>query len=410
MNEKLTFPDLVARLATATGTTELVSELFLKELFAVASKALIAGESVKIKGIGTFNVAKVNARRSVDVNTGENIEIPEHNKISFTPDKELADAINEPFAAFDTIILSDEFSEDLIQLSEQHPTAEEVIESSPTDENEEDLDNNYEEIAEDTHTQQVTSEEKIDEEKQEIELPPPFPQPQEIVIEEEKPQENLIEEEVVTVEEPISPPQEKPQEETTQEEAETHHEQPLEEKPQNEEIIKEENETPVAPVINSELDIEQALRKSTIKGFLWGVLVTLLACAIATYLLLPHMSNWGNNSDVTIDDDTLIADSTLLVEEDTSQAIAEPEKPTVVTDTVSAQMVLFRMARKHYGDPNFWVYIYEENKHLIKDPNNVSPGTVLVIPPAEKYGIDPNDKQSLDEAKRKSFAILSNYE
>jgi hypothetical protein len=56
------------------------------------------------------------------------------------------------------------------------------------------------------------------------------------------------------------------------------------------------------------------------------------------------------------------------------------------------------------------VYIYEENKSKIANPNNMRPGTVLVIPPAEKYGIDSKDKASVEKAKKKSFEILKRYE
>ena len=57
------------------------------------------------------------------------------------------------------------------------------------------------------------------------------------------------------------------------------------------------------------------------------------------------------------------------------------------------------MSRKHYGRYEFWVYIYEENKDKIANPNSVSPGLVVVIPPSEKYGIDKNDEESVRKAK-----------
>ena len=82
------------------------------------------------------------------------------------------------------------------------------------------------------------------------------------------------------------------------------------------------------------------------------------------------------------------------------------EEPAVVTETVTSQVVLSTMADKHYGSQWFWVYIYEENKDKIDDPDNVPIGTVVVIPPAEKYGIDVNDPASLKKAQRRSWEIL----
>ena len=94
-----------------------------------------------------------------------------------------------------------------------------------------------------------------------------------------------------------------------------------------------------------------------------------------------------------------------------SQAKADkPEKPAdtgkpgqssgEVTDVVTSQIVLTTLSEKHYGSPWFWVYIYEENvaRGIIHDPNNIRPGTKVVIPPASKYGIDPKDKAALRKA------------
>ena len=93
MNQKITFPELVSAISESTGFSKYISEEFLKELFALVASKLVEGENVKIKKLGTFKVIDVDARKSVKVGTGEEIEIPEHRKISFTPDKELAEAI-----------------------------------------------------------------------------------------------------------------------------------------------------------------------------------------------------------------------------------------------------------------------------------------------------------------------------
>ena len=71
-------------------------------------------------------------------------------------------------------------------------------------------------------------------------------------------------------------------------------------------------------------------------------------------------------------------------------------------------MYLSKMSTKHYGKPDFWIYIYEENRDKIADPNNAKPGTVVVIPPAAKYGIDPNNKASIDQARKHTYELLSN--
>lgn len=89
-----------------------------------------------------------------------------------------------------------------------------------------------------------------------------------------------------------------------------------------------------------------------------------------------------------------------------SDTVALAEEEPIITETITTQVVLSTLAEKHYGSQWFWVYIYEENKDRIDDPDNVPPGTVVVIPPAEKYGIDAKNPASLKKAQRLSWEIL----
>ena len=114
MNKKLTFPELAELLSVATNTSKRMSELALREMFAVISGKLLDGESVKIDGLGVFKVTEVNSRRSVNVNTGEAIEIPGHSKITFVADKRLAEAVNAPFASFESVVLDDDVTADML--------------------------------------------------------------------------------------------------------------------------------------------------------------------------------------------------------------------------------------------------------------------------------------------------------
>ncbi len=59
---------------------------------------------------------------------------------------------------------------------------------------------------------------------------------------------------------------------------------------------------------------------------------------------------------------------------------------------------LRKIALKEYGHKVFWAYIYEENKDIIKDPNNVPIGTKLRLPAKSKYGIDAKDNNSIKKA------------
>ena len=59
---------------------------------------------------------------------------------------------------------------------------------------------------------------------------------------------------------------------------------------------------------------------------------------------------------------------------------------------------LSRLALKKYGHKAFWVYIYEENRMRLKDPDNIPVGAVITLPAASKYQIDPTDTNSVNRA------------
>ena len=107
MENKLSLTDVAELLSQRTGCTKKTAEQFLKELFAEASAVISSGESLKIYGLGTFKSVWVAPRNSVNVRSGESFEIPGHYKLSFVPDKKMKDAVNAPFADFETVVLSD---------------------------------------------------------------------------------------------------------------------------------------------------------------------------------------------------------------------------------------------------------------------------------------------------------------
>lgn len=107
MSERLNTQDLIDLLIKRQGLEKKEAENFVKEFFALIEEGLEKDRFVKIKGLGTFKLVDVENRESVNVNTGERIEIQGHTKISFVPDSSLRDIINKPFAHFETVILND---------------------------------------------------------------------------------------------------------------------------------------------------------------------------------------------------------------------------------------------------------------------------------------------------------------
>ena len=104
---KVGFKDLAVLLAQRHGLSQDAADRFVSQMVDVLNDALRYEKFVKIKGLGTFKVQSVSARKSIDVNTGEPIKIAGREKISYIPDAGLRDLVNRPFASFETVALND---------------------------------------------------------------------------------------------------------------------------------------------------------------------------------------------------------------------------------------------------------------------------------------------------------------
>lgn len=107
MNEKINIQELIQLLSDRLGVGAQDAESFIKEFFLLIESGLERDKYVKVKGLGTFKLIDVDNRESVDVNTGERIEIQGHTKISFTPENTLKELVNRPFSHFEAVVLND---------------------------------------------------------------------------------------------------------------------------------------------------------------------------------------------------------------------------------------------------------------------------------------------------------------
>lgn len=116
------------------GLTQAEAERFISKMFEVANEGLHEDKLLKIKWLGTFKVAPVKDRESVDVNTGERIVIEGRDKISFTPDNILKEIVNKPFAQFETVVVNDgvDFSDIDEKFSLQAVPAEPIAAEMPS--------------------------------------------------------------------------------------------------------------------------------------------------------------------------------------------------------------------------------------------------------------------------------------
>lgn len=134
---KVSITELASKLMEKHGLKRTEAELFIRQFVGVINDGLKNDKSVKVKGLGTFKVQAVSARKSVDVNTGEAIVIEGRDKISFTAEAVMRDLVNAPFAQFETVIVNDgvDFSEIDAKHEADNTEAEEptpAVEPTPT--------------------------------------------------------------------------------------------------------------------------------------------------------------------------------------------------------------------------------------------------------------------------------------
>ncbi len=103
MNNKFLLQDLVQLILDTNDLDKKEVEAFVRAYFTVIEKALFEEEYIKINDLGKFSLQKVEARKSVDVNTGEVFEIKAHYKLAFLPDVKLKEIANKPFEHLEAI-------------------------------------------------------------------------------------------------------------------------------------------------------------------------------------------------------------------------------------------------------------------------------------------------------------------
>lgn len=390
MNEKITLQDLVELLSEKNDMTKKNADAFLRCMFDLIEEALTNEKYVKIKGLGTFKLTEVDSRESMNVNTGERIEIQGHTKISFTPDTTMKELINKPFSHFETVILNDgveledtpfdiepkveEMADEMVEkiIEEPQVEVEPVVEVKV-------------EVAEEPVVSPVVDEpipveevsESIEEEPKEIEAA--------VVEEPEVPEPVVIEEKPVEVEEKVEPVEEEISEEVSIPE------EKVEEKP---EIF-----VPEAP---------RAENKTTFKVLIGIIVVLLLIILFGVYWIFFRQekvdTNWEYTapvketaSVVQVEEQQAVKEDTLLVSEDTmvvqpvqeEQTMVLPEDVvyeitgTITTLTLEPGQTLVKLALKYYGSKNFWPYIVQHNPDVIKDADRVPKGATIKIPKLE---------------------------
>ena len=381
MNEKVNIQNLIELLVEKHRITPKEAEEFVKTFFAVIEEGLEQDKYVKIKGLGTFKLIGVESRGSIDVNTGERIEIQGHTKVSFTPDSALKELINRPFGHFETVILNENT----------------VLEDTPIEKAGED------------ELEDVSIGQNVADESDTISEIPSEPASPLI--------ESVIATEKVATEEDADEQQEEEGEISTTEET-------LKNSQQKEDTYEG---------VLQQTDIKKN-KDNGLKWFMIALACVLLACAgIVFYLYYPDLQEesipvsseeeytyptvtMGLQQDSIQEDSLKRTEDTLRIPQPTTaeenpvsrQQVEKkvvPEEPqkvvkkttvksqpvnpdsvnyeivgTETTYTVKEGETLTRISLRFYGTKALWPYIVKHNADVLKNPNNVTSGTTLKIP------------------------------
>ncbi len=417
MNEKITLPVLTQLLALHTGDSRKQSEDFIKEFFGAISAALANGEQVKIKDFGVFKTTLVGARKSVNVSTGEDHEIPAHYKVSFTPSKEIAAIINEPFEMFETVELNDNVSlEDMETLDPSTP--DDAISSLDSqDANQPEPDTDQPDKPEPDQSEQPESDDQPDQpepdqpEQPESDDLPDQPEPDQS----EQPESDDLPEHdnspVYVFDDSVSD--------------QSHHSDDESNTPDDAESSSDDEENAPKPA-----------KGRFWLGFLSGFAAAFFVAFIiyGTFLYIGDSPSLHSNQVQTPSEVT--ANVTSAADQAADQYDAprpatqsaesdqtEPEQKTTETpevntqpsdsplyDTITKTRYLTTMAKDHYGNYHFWPYIYMENQKFLGHPDRITPGTKVVVPPLSKYGVDPSNPEHIKKAKQLGVEIYKKYQ
>lgn len=442
MNNRLSIQDLALILSEQTGKSTEEALRFLQEFIAVVSEGVYNDKLVKVKGLGTFKIIRVEERASVSVNSGERFVIPSHYKFTFTPDKELKELVNKPFSLFDTVELNEEVDFSDVDVSADTSGAEDAADDS----SEEILPDGIPEQAIEapqTPEPEVKPEPAVEEEAAPKEEAKAEPEPETETTPEpevEAEPEPKAEAETTPQEEVEAEPESEAETETTPEpevEAEPEPKIEAETTPQEEAKAEPKPAEPVSSVSGYK-EYRRKRRRSASRKLLFPIacLFVVIVLGIVYIVCLsgrttvnknwePPMAEVGNptpeagmnpvpadSTGVTPPDSaSLAADSVVaeppVVEE--NQPEETPKSDILALVTIKAGDRLASFAKQYYGHKFFWVYIYQYNQDIISDPNNIPIGTELRIPDPGLYGIDATDRSSIDKAAALQSQILGKF-
>ena len=430
-SEKVTLAGLTARLSVRTGDTKRQTEDFLRELFALISDELEKGESVKVPGLGVFKSIEVEARKSVNVNTGEETLIPGHRKIVYMASKELSATVNEPFSMFQTIELSDEAVVELEGAEAAEPEPEAVCDVP------------FASTVYELEEPEVIAEPELERESAQEAA-------SELIPEQPEAFQPASEESPDSDDDPKDPKDLNDLRDSND---------PKDPKDLND--LRDSNDLKdfkdfkdlndfkdskdlTDPDISEDSEVPAIPKKRFWPGFLIGFAAACMIAFVAVWALFEYgvlsserlaeaepkpavkaaAMTPGSVEVPAVEPDKSKSEPEPAakepevqepeVQKQATKAETEPPVPTQpsdkkVYDTITKTRYLTTMAKDHYGNYHLWPYIYKENEKILGHPDRIRPGTKVVVPPLSKYGVNPDNKADIDKAKKLGNEIYARY-
>ena len=410
--EKISSQEIIDLIASKALISKRAAEEFIKMMIATIEESLLAGDVVKIKNFGTFKLQWNEHRKSVNVQTGEEIILDGYHKVTFIPEASLKDLVNEPFAHLEPVQLDDESN---FVISEKKEN--EVLDPLRifTEQASEIKDILSEIQALSVSSKPVASEEQVkDQEQTGIEFEVSKTN-EPIILDKEKVIEQAIEPTEIISEEPVLIEQEETQ------------------------IISELTDDK----IETSSFLENAKSKNRKIWFLVLIILLLLAgTGSGLYFLYPPAKDFTDSTylknkktilkmseGVSITDMLNTISSwftpetkqtpipeTIFIPKDTSAMDSVTEKPQIDSlqylfdnpriyreylgsERINPGSRLTIISKRYYGNKIFWVYIYEANKDHIPNPDNIPVGTLIRIPKVDSKLIDSTNPRCIQKAK-----------
>lgn len=424
--KKINITELSGQVAEQCKVKTGDAKRFLMSLNAALKEALNADEIVKISGLGTFKVITTEPRKSVDVNTGAEITIGSYRKVSFTPEQSVKNMLNTQFEELPALEVDDDF-ELRVDDKDDNPTTDNT------------------DLGLEDSSVQLASSETIDEIKN---LLAAINGGTTDGKEEERKEENEgqgAEEKVEKEGEGDVITEQKDTDLTSGIQEDTNVNADNQTVPTVETADEPDEQSSPAPADNETIDEPQPSekKKKESKTSFWKIALLMIVIfsvifGLFYFLLIRHIDKWtkeyvapaqeqvdsqyGNPDEPAAAPSPSIespAEQTEQTEQaEETQAQTEPVQeaqasapvnsgagiaqsaPARTTETVIVGSRLTQISRRHYGHPEFWIYIYLANKDKFPNgPNSVVIGTKLIIPDMPAEMVDPNSPEAIARAQ-----------